>query len=296
MHIGEQFSQHSRFFTTNDGVKLHYRVSGEGEPLILLPGWTGDSSVFHRNYPVLDQHFTVYSLDYRCHGLSEAPSYGLRISRLAMDLKELIDHLHISKFSAIGHSMGNTVLWCYITLFGQDKIKKLIFEDEPSCLSANPAWTDEEDEMWTGGAQKVNNFWELINALEDSWQKAFELFPSYFPPHKQCPPFPEYPGYPAADPAPVNLMFLDNHKHARILQDHMTNDWRDIIPQIKVPVLLIAGEASHCSTPKSCAWFQSQLPQSELVFIPAEEYGVHEMHLYSSERFNQAAVEFLTRS
>lgn len=287
-------SKFSHYFTTNDGVRLHYRVSGNGEPLILLPGWTGDSSVFHRNYPELNRFFTVIALDYRCHGLSDSPDYGLRISRLAMDLNELIEHLGYDRVNILAHSMGNTVIWCYITLFGQDRIRKLVFEDEPACLAANPAWTDEEDEMYTGGSQKKNNFWDLINALEQSWEKAFELFGTYFPMHKAISAFPEY-SYPEADPAPAALISLDHMKHARILQDHMTNDWRDILPQIKVPVLLIAGEASHCSTQRSCAWMQSQLQNSELLFIPAEQFGVHEMHLYSPEIFNRAVIEFLLK-
>ena len=292
MHM--QQSRYSHYFTTNDGVQLHYRVSGQGEPLILLPGWTGDSSVFHRNYPAFNEHFTVISLDYRCHGLSESPSYGLRISRLAMDLKELIDHLGYNKVNMLAHSMGNTVIWCYITLFGQDKINKLVFEDEPACLSANPKWTDEEDEMYTGGAQKKNCYWDLINALEISWDKAFEIFFSYFPPHSETPPFPEY-NYPEADPAPVNMLSLDNKKHARILQDHMTNDWRDILPQIKVPVLYIGGMASHCNTPNSVAWMKSQMPQAETMMIAPEDFGVHEMHLYAPEIFNEAVLKFLAK-
>jgi len=28
-----------RYFTTSDGVKLHYRVSGSGTPLVIFPGY-----------------------------------------------------------------------------------------------------------------------------------------------------------------------------------------------------------------------------------------------------------------
>ena len=290
--IAHDISPYSHFFTTNDGVQLHYRVSGEGKPLILLPGWTGDSSVFHRNYPELNKHFQCISLDYRCHGLSDSPDHGLHISRFAKDLQELIEHLGLDKVSLLAHSMGNTVIWCYISLFGQDKIDKLVFEDEPASLSANPMWTDEEDEIYTGGNQKKNNYWTLVNALEQSWEAAFGIFGDYFPPHNTCPPFPEY-SYPAADPVPVDLLSMDNKKHAMILADHMTNDWRDVIPTITAPSLIIAGMASHCSTPKSCEWLHESIKGSQLcVFIP-EEYGVHEMHLYNPEKFNRVVTEFL---
>ena len=117
-------------------------------------------------------------------------------------------------------------------------------------------------------------------------------FGGYFPMHKEIPPLPEY-HYEEADPAPVSINALDNKAHAQILQDHMTNDWRDVIPRISVPVLVIAGEASHLSTPKTCKWYEDTLQDGRVVFIPAEKYGVHEMHLYSPEMFNEEVRLFL---
>lgn len=285
-------STYSRFFTTSDGVRIHYRESGNGHPLIMLTGWTGNTSVFHRNYPELDKHFKVYTMDFRCHGLSDSPAHGLHISRLAQDLHELIEHLGLEKTHLLAHSMGNAVIWAYIMHHGQDRIAKIVFEDEPPCLSANPAWTDEEDTIWTGGHQKKNNFWTLVNALEKSWMDAFAIFGDYFPPNAESPAPPEY-DYPAPDPAPTELTSLDNKKHALLLMDHMTNDWRDIIPTIKVPSLLIGGLASHCTTPASIQWMHENIMDSKVVLFSPEEYGVHEMHLFNPEKFNKCVVDFL---
>lgn len=285
-------SQYSHYFETNDHVHIHYRKSGEGEALILLPGWTSDSSTFHRNYPEFNKHFTVYAMDYRCHGLSDSPDYGLRISRFAKDLRDLIEHLGLKKVNLLGHSLGNAVIWSYLSLFGEDEVNKLVFEDEPPCLSSNPEWTDEEDELYTGGAHKKDDYWTLVNALDKSWMDMFGLFETYFPSHAKCPPVPEY-DYPAPDPAPVNFLTLDNRKHARILYDHMTNDWRDVLPTITVPTLIIAGMAGHCSTKKSCGWQHEIIKGSKLCVFTPEEYGVHEMHSCSPEKFNRVVTDFL---
>jgi pimeloyl-ACP methyl ester carboxylesterase len=258
----------------------------------MLTGWTGDTSAYHRNYPELSKHFHLYILDYRCHGLSESPEYGLHVTRLAKDVAELIDLIGAEKVNLLGHSMGNAVIWAYIMLFGQDKINKIVHEDEPPCLSADPVWTDEEDEMWTGGSQKKNSYWTLVDALEQSWEAAFGIFNDYFPMHAQIPDVPEY-NYPEADPPATNLMSLDHKKHAVLLQDHMTNDWRDVLPTIKVPVLLIGGMASHCTTPKSIEWQHQQIKNSRVEIFTAEEYGVHEMHAYNPEKFNKLVIEFL---
>lgn len=285
-------SKYSRFFTTSDGVKLHYRESGEGEPLILLTGWTGDTSVYHRNYPAFSEHFKVYVLDYRLHGLSESPDHGMHVARLAADLHELIEHLGLKKVNLLAHSMGNTVIWAYIMLYGQGRIKKIVHEDEPPALSANPAWTAEESDRWTGGEQRQNSYWTLVNWLEDSWETALGRFGEYFPPHAEVPEPPEF-YYPKADPPAINPFTMDKHKHAMLLADHMSNDWRDIIPTIKVPTLLIGGLASHCTTPASIAWMNGQIAGSQVVTFEPEEFGVHEMHLFNPEKFNRVVLDFL---
>lgn len=98
-----------RFFTTSDGVRLHYRVSGSGTPLVIFPGYGQDVTKFNAIYPELEKYFTVYNLDYRWLGQSESPVYGYHIERFATDAKEMIEDAGIDKFYLFGHSMGNAV-------------------------------------------------------------------------------------------------------------------------------------------------------------------------------------------
>ncbi len=59
-------------FCDTGKVKLHYEVSGKGHPLIMLHGNGEDISIFEKALPALEEHFTVYRIDSRCHGLSTA--------------------------------------------------------------------------------------------------------------------------------------------------------------------------------------------------------------------------------
>jgi len=34
------------WFTTNDGVKLHYLEAGSGSPLVMIPGWSQSAMEF----------------------------------------------------------------------------------------------------------------------------------------------------------------------------------------------------------------------------------------------------------
>jgi pimeloyl-ACP methyl ester carboxylesterase len=51
--------------------------------------------------------------DLRGHGTSDKPQDGYHVARLAMDLKNLIDHFKFQEgtISAIGTSLGAAIIW-----------------------------------------------------------------------------------------------------------------------------------------------------------------------------------------
>ena len=71
-------------------------------------------------------------------------SYGLKISRLSKDLYELLSQLDLSDVALLGHSMGSAVIWCYIDLFGPERVSKIILVDQAPLVTSNPHWTQQE--------------------------------------------------------------------------------------------------------------------------------------------------------
>jgi pimeloyl-ACP methyl ester carboxylesterase len=61
----------------------------------------------------LSQEHYVIVPDLRGHGDSDKPKAGYHVSRLAMDLKNLIENLKLAEgqISAIGTSLGAAILW-----------------------------------------------------------------------------------------------------------------------------------------------------------------------------------------
>lgn len=55
-----------------NGINLYYEKNGAGKPLILLHGNGETHGIFHRAIPLLASQFTVYALDSRGHGQSQA--------------------------------------------------------------------------------------------------------------------------------------------------------------------------------------------------------------------------------
>ena len=89
-------------------MKLHYRISGAGSPLIILHGLFGTLENWGSQIATLSQHYQVIAVDLRNHGLSphsDAIDYPL----MAADVIELMDDLNIPSAAIIGHSMGGKV-------------------------------------------------------------------------------------------------------------------------------------------------------------------------------------------
>lgn len=140
-----------RTFTTTDGVKLHYTVSGEGEiPVVFLPGMGQGADSFASVSEKLGAEYRFYALDYRCHGASEDVEYGYHIERFAADFKEMLQGARVERFHLIAHSMGNTVAWAFFELYGQQNVISYVLEEEAPCLVADPAWSEEEEKSYCG--------------------------------------------------------------------------------------------------------------------------------------------------
>ncbi len=67
-----------RFFTTSDGVRLHYTETGPNfaQTLVFVPGWTMPAWIFQRQIDVFSRDYHVVALDPRGQGESEVPPTG----------------------------------------------------------------------------------------------------------------------------------------------------------------------------------------------------------------------------
>jgi pimeloyl-ACP methyl ester carboxylesterase len=106
----------------------------------------------------------VIALDLRGHGESEKPNFGLKIHRLAQELREALVAANAPDVTLLGHSMGCSVIWAYWELFGADRLGKIVLADEPPMLTSNPAWTPNEREA-AGAILTPASLWETANAL-----------------------------------------------------------------------------------------------------------------------------------
>lgn len=91
-----------------NNIELYYEKSGAGQPLILLHGNGETHLIFDKAIPLLEKHFTVYALDSRGHGQSEAP-LEYHYMDLAEDVKCFIETLELERPILYGFSDGGII-------------------------------------------------------------------------------------------------------------------------------------------------------------------------------------------
>ena len=93
----------------SDGGTLHVVERGTGRPLVLLHGITLSSLTWHYQLQDLADRFRVLAVDHRGHGSSKPGDGGWELSRLALDVEELLEDLDLRDAVVVGHSMGGMV-------------------------------------------------------------------------------------------------------------------------------------------------------------------------------------------
>src|SRR3981189_2810724 len=90
MSVASNIKIASKYFKTNDGVRLHYLEAGAGKALGLVHGLSQSAEQFRFQIEGLADRYRVIALDLRGHGDSDRPNFGLKIHRLAEDLREAL--------------------------------------------------------------------------------------------------------------------------------------------------------------------------------------------------------------
>ena len=102
--LAQQPQIESRFAEAN-GVRLHYLVTGQGEPVLLLHGFGQSSHMWRPLMRELAKSHAVIAADLRGSGQSNAAE-GYTKSSMARDVHALMKGLGHEKVSIVGHDIG----------------------------------------------------------------------------------------------------------------------------------------------------------------------------------------------
>jgi pimeloyl-ACP methyl ester carboxylesterase len=92
-----------------NGFRLYYEMEGDGEPVVLIPGFASGRETWAMQTPSLSRNFRVITFDPRGVSESDKPEGPQSISLFADDVAHLLQALGISRAHIVGASFGGFV-------------------------------------------------------------------------------------------------------------------------------------------------------------------------------------------
>jgi pimeloyl-ACP methyl ester carboxylesterase len=114
---------------TIDGAKINWASAGTGDKtVVLVHGWTCDSTTWASQVPVLARKYRVITLDLPGHGKSGSPRAVFSMDLFAKAIESVRRDAKVDKMILVGHSMGTPVIRQYARLF-PNHVQALVLVD-----------------------------------------------------------------------------------------------------------------------------------------------------------------------
>lgn len=260
-------------------VNYNVSVTGNGPPIILLHGFTGDSTTWNPLISYLNGSYKVISVDIIGHGQTDSPSDMSRykMEHVSYDLMLLMEKMSINKAHILGYSMGGRLALSF-AMFYPEKVISLILESSSPGLKT----LGEREERKKSDAL-------LANMIEEQGIESFIYYwedISLFSTQKQLS---------KEKQKQIRNQRLANNKNglANSLKGMGTGSqpsWWDQLERFNKPVKLICGEADEkfCDIAKE---MELKFPDCQLTIVPK---AGHAIHVEVSEIFGTIVREFLS--
>jgi len=116
--VGQENSSH---------VELYYEDHGSGKPVILIHGYPLSGASWEKQTAVLlTSGYRVITYDRRGFGRSSQPATGYNYDTFAEDLRKVVTKLDLNDFALVGFSMGGGEVARYLGKYGSGGVSKAV--------------------------------------------------------------------------------------------------------------------------------------------------------------------------
>ncbi|GAB4072749.1 2-succinyl-6-hydroxy-2,4-cyclohexadiene-1-carboxy late synthase [Barrientosiimonas marina] len=262
-------------YKTINGTPYWYESYGEGEPIVLLHGFTGSADTWDNLVHDLQNLYQLITLDLPGHRYMKQGSVKT-IEAFCHDLTGLLDQLGLSQVHLIGYSMGGRTALSFAILY-PDRVASLILE------SGSPGLAQE-----TERAARRQQDDRLANYIEQEGLEAFvaywESLPLFASQKQLSEPVRDKIRAERLSHVPEGLS-----QSLRYMGTGVQPSWWEALPQLRRPVLLLSGE-----------WDQKfvELNQKMATKLPAVQHKIvykagHAIHVEQPVIFAKLASDFL---
>jgi pimeloyl-ACP methyl ester carboxylesterase len=216
-------------------IDLHYNDAGSGPPVVLIHGYPLSGRAWDKQVPVLlEAGHRVITYDRRGFGMSSQPTSGYDYDTFAADLKTLMDKLDLDEATLVGHSMGTGEVTRYLGNYGSARVARAVL------VSPIPPFLLQTGDNPEGlPASLFEGFIQTAKADTPAWMKGF--LDNFYN-------IDVLGGTLVSDQAfqaSWNTATVASAIAAVACIPTWETDFRDDLPKIDVPVLVVQGDADR---------------------------------------------------
>jgi non-heme chloroperoxidase len=249
--------------------------------VVLIHGYPLNGRSWERQHRMLlDAGYRVIAYDRRGWGGSSRPTLGYDYDTLAGDLNTLMEHLDLNDAVLVGFSMGTGEVTRYLGRYGSARVRKA------ALLGAIPPFLLQTGDNPDGVDQKV--FDDIKTAIvADRYAYFKEFLDNFYNTDK----LDSKRISPQAWQASFNVAADGSPYASYVCVDSWLTDFRDDLPKIDVPVLVVHGTEDRILPFPNTA---QRLPGliKDLRLVPVEG-GPHNIGWTHPEEVNPALMGFL---
>jgi pimeloyl-ACP methyl ester carboxylesterase len=262
-------------------INLYYEDHGAGQPVVLIHGYPLSSRAWDKQVPaLLDANHRAIAYDRRGFGKSSQPTGGYDYDTFAADLNTLMNTLDLHEATLVGHSMGTGEVTRYLGTYGSARVARAVL------LSPIPPFllrTNDNPDGLPGSL--FDGFVQTAEADTPAWLKAF--LEDFYNLNELGGTLVSNEAFQAS----WNIATASSATAAVACISTWETDFREDLPRIDVPVLVVQGDADRIlpfgATGKR---LPDMLKDAELVVI---EGGPHAIAWTHADRVNNALLQFL---
>jgi pimeloyl-ACP methyl ester carboxylesterase len=269
----------------SNGIDLFYEESGSGEPLLLVMGLAGDSLAWMLQREAFAARYRTIVFDNRGVGRSSKPAGPYSIAQMADDAAGLLDALDIEPAHVVSVSMGGMIAQ-ELALRHPQRVRSLVL----GCTYARPDAAVQgqlvESLQFFGATQDADGQIQVDLTTLDAMAFIQRLLPLTFTPQFIMTELPK-----------LMQMFSGALMYGFDMQAILAqvaatqgHDALDRLGQIRVPTLVLTGDADLLIPPSNSDTLAAAIPSASLVKLPG---GSHGFNFETPDAFNREVLDFL---
>lgn len=257
-------------------INMYYEVHGEGEPLVMIMGASGNVEWYYPAIPVYSPEYKLVLYDNRGAGRSDDSEIPYAIEMLADDLAGLLNAIGIESAHILGASLGGMIAQQFVLRYPK-RVRSLILActycggpgsslmNDPELIEAGKRMQSLSGEELVMETLRLCVSKKFINDNPDRAQEMVKIM--------------------ANRPMTPQAQMKQG-------QAAMAHNTYNRLPEIKAPTLVITGDADKLINVENSRIIASRIPGAELAILQG---AGHMFNFEAEEEANRIILDFLWR-